>query len=74
MSVEDKFTFTLSLEVKNETTGIKIYDIPTMNWYNLSYEDMVDMEATLIDWLKVLNVASQDIIEQSKSKVPGVYK
>lgn len=69
MSTVDKFTFSLSLEIKNETTGIKIHDTPSMNWYNLSYEDMVLMEGTLIDWLKGLNLASQEIIAQSKPQM-----
>jgi hypothetical protein len=69
MSVQDKFTFTLSLDIKNETTGSRIHDTPAMNWYNLSYEDMVMMEATLIDWLKELNLAAQEVITQSKTKV-----
>jgi hypothetical protein len=69
MSVEDKFTFTLGLEIKNETTGTKIHNTPAMNWYNLSYEDMVMMEGSLIEWLRGLNIAAQEVITQSKTKV-----
>ena len=74
MSVQDKFKFSLSLDIINETTGVRIHDTPAMNWYNLSYEDVVMMEATLIDWLKGLNLAAQEVITQSKDKVPGVHK
>lgn len=71
MSVQDKFKFSLSLDIINETTGVRIHDTPAMNWYNLSYEDVVMMEATLIDWLKGLNTAAQQVIEESKNKVPN---
>lgn len=71
MSVQDKFKFSLSLDIINETTGVRIHDTPSMNWYNLSYEDVVMMEATLIDWLKGLNVAAQQVIAESKTKVPN---
>lgn len=71
MSVQDKFKMTLSLDIINETTGVRIHDTPAMNWYNLSYEDVSLMEAGLIDWLKSLNMMSLEEVEKSKNKVPN---
>ena len=71
MSVQDKFKMTLSLDIINETTGVRIHDTPSMNWYNLSYEDVTLMEAGLIDWLKSLNMMSLEEVEKSKNKVPN---